>query len=67
MWGKVQAIDKLGDRIRITPTHVGKRMNTSNGGVKSWDHPHPCGEKCFLWQIGVNCYTITTVDKHPKN
>ena len=43
MWGKVfyEIIDKLGKRI--TPTHVGKRLNK------------------------LNCYTITTVDKHPKN
>ena len=36
-------------RLRgITPAHAGKSKRVSLLAVLSWDHPRPCGEKCFF-------------------
>ena len=48
MWGKDTSRFGASVGTGITPTHVGKRLNADKGLVAREDHPHPCGEKCFL-------------------
>ena len=48
MWGKVYTATFAAKRIRITPTHVGKRITFTVTALSAEDHPHPCGEKSAL-------------------
>ena len=45
MWGKVSKPIAYTSKDRITPTHVGKRLQCLFHLLKLRDHPHPCGEK----------------------
>ena len=45
MWGKENCVLFIGFCIRITPTHVGKRIQLGTTAKQHQDHPHPCGEK----------------------
>ena len=45
MWGKDNLDHVEVFRLRITPTHVGKRKHRTRQAVYKEDHPHPCGEK----------------------
>ena len=47
MWGKVPRLFPFITHKRITPTHVGKRLQASTKDRLYWDHPHPCGEKAL--------------------
>ena len=45
MWGKVREVYRTYSALRITPTHVGKRVVGVTPIIFAKDHPHPCGEK----------------------
>lgn len=48
MRGKGQAGCKVVVEFGITPACAGKRLLTSSGDTRGWDHPRVCGEKCIV-------------------
>ena len=47
MRGKVAAVQKRVNQLRITPAYAGKSLSKLKGSLKRGDHPRLCGEKWF--------------------
>ena len=48
VWGQVNDIRENGWKGGIIPTRVGTRTKPVMTGVCSLDHPHACGDKCYI-------------------
>ena len=45
VWGQAGTVKDEGTITGIIPTRVGTRSCHRKQAVKSWDHPHACGDK----------------------